>query len=444
MFQVNRETPITAGHITKFIELFKQRELPRLLKLDNYYKNENGIKQRTFTDTTKPNNRIAHSWANYITDTMTAFFLGEPVSYQAEDEPMLDKLNYIFDENDEQDLNSQLARDASKFGKAYELAYIDEQKQIRFTKLSVLNTIPIYDDTVHENLLYVIRFNEVTDVITDVTTNTIEIYNDTAITTYRQVDDGFLEFVDAVAHNFEMVPISIFKNNDDEMGDYETVMDLIDLYDRLQSDTANANDYYNDCYLVFEGASIDDESVQTMKENRILEIPEGGKAYFLTKDMMGTEQENVKNRVVEDIHKFSKVPNMSDEQFANNVSGVAMKYKLLGLENACSIKERKFKRGLQNRLWLISNIMNIKTGTSLQEIKINFKRNMPMNEVEIADYINKLRGLLSTETLISQLTFVEDVAEEMEKLEAENALNSYNMPIQDEEEEEIETEVDAE
>lgn len=433
MFYISKETELTAEHINRYIEIFKVKEYPRLLKLENYYLNKNDIKGRTFKDTTKPNNRIAHSWANYITDTMTAFFLGQPVSYQGDDET-LKMLGFIFDESDEQDLNTQLAKDCSKFGKAYELAYIDENKDIRFTRLNVLNTMPIYDDTVHSNLLYVIRFNEVKDVLTDITTTTIELYSDKYIRTYKKVDNGVLELIDDTTHNFDLVPVSIYKNNDDELGDYEGVIDLIDLYDRLESDTANAFDYYNDCYLVFTGASLEPEDIELMKENRILEVPEGGSVTFLTKDAIDTEQENAKNRVVNDIHKFAKVPNMSDENFANNVSGVAMKYKLLALENACSIKERKFKKGLQNRLWLISNMLNIKTGTALQDVKINFKRDIPHNEVEVAEMINQLRGLVSTETLISQLTFVDNVQEEKERLEEENSINSYDLPFTDLEE----------
>lgn len=425
MFYISKDTQVSADHIQRYIEIFLQKHYPRLYKLDNYYKNTNDIKNRTFTDLTKPNNRIAHAWANYITDTMTAFFIGEPVSYQGEDEQTTEQLKYLFQENDEQDLNSQLARDASKYGIGYELTYLDEIKSIRFTRLNPLNTIPIYDDTVNSNLLYVIRFNEVENILDNTKTMTVEFYDSVHITTYKQENKGAMVEESQVPHGFGMVPVSIYKNNDDMIGDYELVMDLIDLYDRLESDTANAFDYYNDCYLVFEGAGIDSTEIPKMKENRILEIPEGSKTYFLTKDAQDTEQQNVKNRVVDDIHKFSRVPNMSDENFANNVSGVAMKYKLLGLENVCSIKERKFKRGLQNRLWLISVMMGIKTGTSLQEIKINFKRNIPNNEVEVADYINKLRGLVSTETLISQLPFIENVAEEMEKLAEENSLNSY-------------------
>lgn len=426
MFYISKDTELTSAHILKFIDGFKMQHLPRLAKLDRYYKNKNDIKQRLFTDLTKPNNKMAHSWGNYITDTTTAFFLGEPVSYSGQDAD-IELLDYIFEQNDEQDLNLQLATDQSIFGVAYELSYLDEDAEIRFTKLNPLSTIVVFDDTVNANLLYAIRFMEIKDILTDTTTIHIWLYDNKGTKYYTQVDNSSLIFVSEDVHNFDIVPVSIFKNNDNQIGDFENQIDLIDMYDRLESDTANAFDYYNDCYLVFTGATVPDD-ISEMKQNRILEVPEGGSVAFLTKNANDLEQENTKNRVIADIHKFSKTPNMSDDNFANNVSGVAMKYKLLGLEHICSIKERKFKKGLQNRLWLISNVKEIKKGTDLQDIKITFKRNLPNNESEIAEMVNKLRGLVSTETLISQLPFVENVQDELDKLEKEKELNSYDVP----------------
>ena len=432
MFYISKDTELTSAHILKFIDGFKMQHLPRLSKLDRYYKNKNDIKNRVFTDLTKPNNKMSHSWGNYITDTTTAFFLGQPVSYSGEDED-IKLLDYIFEQNDEQDLNLQIATDQSIFGVAYELGYLDELAEIRFAKLSPLTTIPIFDDTINSNLLYCIRFMEIEDILTNTKTMHVWLYDDKSSKYYKQTDNATLLFVSEEKHNFDIVPVSIYLNNDNMIGDFENQIDLIDMYDRLESDTANAFDYYNDCYLVFTGATVPDD-ITEMKENRILEVPEGGDVKFLIKNGDNIEQENVKNRVVADIHKFSKTPNMADDNFANNVSGVAMKYKLLGLEHICSIKERKFKRGLQNRLWLISNVKEMKKGTDLQDVKITFKRNLPNNETEIAEMANNLRGLVSTETLISQLPFIENVKDELEKLEAEKEINSYELPFTDIEE----------
>ncbi len=425
MFNISKDTQLVATHIIKFIELFKMNEIPRLRKLNNYYLGKNEIENRIFSDITKPNNRISHSWGNYITDSMTAFFIGEPISYSGEDGD-IEILTEIFNQNDEQDLNSKLAKDCSVGGVAYELMYLDEQADIRLTTISPMGGIPIYSDTVEDELLYFIRFIETRDIITEENKTHIWLYSNTSIKYYTLGDSNSLLFIDEQSHNFGVIPISIYKNNDEQLGDFENVLDLIDFYDKLESDTANAFDYYNDCYLVFTGANLEPDDVLTMKENRVLEMPEGSNVSFLTKDANDLEQENTKNRIVSDIHKFSKVPNMADEAFANNVSGVAMRYKLLGLENACSIKERKFKKGLQNRLYLISNVMGMKTGKDLQDVNISFTRNIPSNEIEIADMINKLRGIVSNETLIERLSFVENAKLEMEQLEAENsATNVY-------------------
>ena len=44
---------------------------------------------------------------------------------------------------------------------------------------------------------------------------------------------------------------------------------------------------------------------------------------------------------------------MSDESFGGNVSGVAMEFKLLGMENITKIKTRYYKKGLRKRLRIL-------------------------------------------------------------------------------------------
>lgn len=109
---------------------------------------------------------------------------------------------------------------------------------------------------------------------------------------------------------------------------------------------------------------------------------------------------------------------MSDEQFANNASGVAIRYKILAFENQTAKKERKFKKGLQRRLELINNILSI-TGKAYLDTQIIFTRNLPVNELEIAQEVNMLRGLVSNKTLLAQLPFVDDIETELEQIQEE-------------------------
>ncbi|WP_253734824.1 phage portal protein [Lysinibacillus fusiformis] len=53
------------------------------------------------------------------------------------------------------------------------------------------------------------------------------------------------------------------------------------------------------------------------------------------------------NRLEANIMRIAKSVNFSDESFAGNSTGVAMKYKLMRLENNCKTMERKFITALR-------------------------------------------------------------------------------------------------
>ena len=215
-----------------------------------------------------------------------------------------------------------------------------------------------------------------------------------------------------------MVPIAVYENNSDLTGDFEKVISLIDAYDAVESDTLNDQEYFTDAYLALYGYTADSEDIKKMKENRVLLMDEGTQAEWLIKNGNDTISENIKNRLDNDIHKFSKCPNMSDENFASNASGIAIKFKTLGTENITAIKERKFKKGLQQRLELISQITGmLDAGFAWEEVEIIFTRNLPTNETEIATMVATLQDIVSDETLLAQIPFVEDVQAEMERLD---------------------------
>ena len=61
-------------------------------------------------------------------------------------------------------------------------------------------------------------------------------------------------------------------------------------------------------------------------------LDDGGDVQWLLKQVDDTAMENFKNRLREDIHTMSHVPHLCDESFGGNLSGVAIAYKLWGLE----------------------------------------------------------------------------------------------------------------
>ena len=431
MIKINQEVILNIDTIKYLIDQHKMTELPRLMKLEDYYKGKHAILQRVMTDASKPNNKIVNPYGQYITDMFVGYFLGEPVTYNSKDDSLADELNLVMTYNDEQDENSELAKDASVYGIAYEMLYFDRDQAIRFKRVNPKEVILIYDNTVESELLYAIRYFEEADVTGKDVKTRCEVYSKEMITIYEggQYASSFVQ-VSEEPHYFGLVPFATYKNNDDMIGDFELTLSLIDAYDKLSSDNLNDFEYFTDSYLGLYGMDADVEDIKMMKENRVLIMPEGGKAEWIIKNVNDTQIENLKTRVEQDIHKFSKCPALTDQDFASNASGVAMKYKLMGMENVASVKERKFKKGLQRRIELIANIFSLtSTAFDWRGIDITFKRNIPANASEIADTIGKLRGLVSDETLIAQVPFIENVQKELEKVAAEvdaNAIDIFN------------------
>lgn len=432
MYRLDANTKLTPLMIQRYIQKHRQEE-HHLEMLYDYYKGKTAITKRTLIDPSKPNNRIVNPYATYISDTFTGYFLGEPVTYNCgENEELLERITELFNYNDEAAVNAELAKDASIFGVAYELLYTDENADIRFRKIDPIKAIPIYDNTLEEDLLYFIRYYDNVDIMTDKKTTYIEVYSRDSICYYKD-DNGFV-LLEERPHAFKAVPINVYQNNQEELGDFENVISLIDAYDAITSDSINEFNYFSDCYLALYGMSgTEAEDIAAMKEQRVMLLETDARAEWLTKQINDTYVENLKNRLDTQIHKFSRCPAMTDDNFAANASGVAMKYKLMGIETATSKKERAFKKALQRRIELICNIFGVMgSDYNYMDIQPTFTRNIPANLVEVADVVSKVGHLLSEETQISLLPI--DVNPDQEKARKEAELTAGGLEYEFEEE----------
>ena len=81
---------------------------------------------------------------------------------------------------------------------------------------------------------------------------------------------------------------------------------------------------------------------------------------------------------------------------------------------------------------LITHILNIQGGQfDYRDIDIQFRRNKPQNVLEIAQIITMLSGELSRETRLQMLPTIDNVQDELQKLEDEkqqevNSFGQYN------------------
>lgn len=430
---------ITPELIYSLIQRYEMNEVPRLKRLKKYYVGQTDVKQRVMSDKSKPNNKIASPFSAYIVDTTVGYWLGKPVVYQSQDEELMAKVQIVLDRNHEANHNTNLGKDLATTGVAYELIYLDNEKNIKLKRLNAESVFMIYDSTVEETPLMAVRFMSIEDYISNDTYTVVELYTDNYIIE-GMVNGDSLALGEPEPHYFGRIPIIQYKNNDEMTGSFEKVIDLIDSYDLAVSDTSNNLEYFADAYLVLTGLEATEaEDIQDMKESRVMVLAEGGKAEWLVKGQASVEVEAFKDRLKEDIFTLSQVPNLSDESFGNASSGVSLQYKLFGLENIVSITERNFTKSLEKRLMLITNMINLMGGNhDYTFITMSYTRNIPANLSNIADVITKLSGTVSKATLLSQIPFINDPVEELERIEKEQEDSLYSdVFTQEEEEEEV-------
>ncbi len=406
-------------NIIRLIEDFQNGELPRLRMLKSYYNGQHAILYES-KDAGKPQNRVVNNFCKNITDTTVGYFMGTPVSYSSDNKELICDITAINDYNDEQFVNSRLSKDLSVYGVACELLYFDTDRQIRFCPLDVTTIIPILSSTIDKELIGAIRI-----VSTDDDGNMeLELYDDKEMSYYKFTKSSeSLVKTDTVPHYFGDVPINLYFNNSDAMGDFEGIISLVDAYNKLQSESVNDFELFADSYLAITGMSgTTSEDIERLRENRVLLLEEGGHAEWLTKNANDTYIENLKSRISSDIYRFSGSVDMTDDALGESASGVAIKYRLLNFENRVSVTERFFKKGLMRRYEMICHMLNTLGGAyDWRMIKPTFSRNLPENPVDRADYAQKMSGIISKKTLLETLPFVSDVEGEIERMEEESA-----------------------
>ncbi|MDQ0176001.1 phage portal protein [Bacillus chungangensis] len=432
--KLDKDTEISGELVKNIIQAWGKKHIDRYETLEGYYRGNHSILARTVGEN-KPNNKLVSNYAKYITDISTGYFMGRPVTYDSDKEEYLNQLFSVLDRNYEEDVNYELAKEMSICGVAYELLYVDEGANVRFKNIDHKTIIPVYSDDIEENLIFAIRHYTTHNLVDNTKVEKAEVYSADEIIEFTMTNDTFEE-VQRQEHYFGDVPIIEYVNNEERIGDFEIVLSLIDAYNKSQSDTANDFEYFTDAYLVLIGMSgTEQQDIDDAKEKRVLLLDENGQAQWLIKEVNDSVTENYKNRLQKDIHRLSQIPNLTDEEFAGNLSGVALRYKLWGIEQVAAIKERKFKTGLTKRIQLITNFLNIKGASwEYDDIFISFHRNIPQNLLETVQIAKDLYGLLSEKTLLGLLPFIDDIEGEIDRKQEEEdgyrgAVDPYDLLV---------------
>lgn len=419
------------------------QNLPRLNMLGKYYRGESDITGRERAKGL-PNNKIAHPFARYIVSVATGYLIGQPVSYSADDQDAaLQPITDAFDKCFVASVDAENARHASIYGRAVEYVHASEMAELVLpcsVSLPPEQAFVVYDDDYHNMPLFGVYYTPETTEDGSQDGWRVWIMGANSVRECRMPDLGgtAVQIVNETAHYFGDVPMVEYWNDEDERGDFEWVISLIDAYDKLESDRVNDKEQFVDKLLVLTGCVLETdkdgrEPWQQLREDKALCLPDNtASAQYLQGALTESDVEVLRSALQADIHKMAMVPDLSDKDFAYNASGVAMKYKLWGLEQMTSVKEQWFIEGLKTRLRLFANFSAVKGHPRLDvdAVRISMQRAMPENLLENAQLVQyaDAAGAASTEEKVRMLHVYDAWSDDMVTAEVEKIAGDKKTP----------------
>lgn len=445
---------IEAGGITDWLLnriIYKHRHNAAHSKalIERYEALEEGVpifkRQPRFGDDPEViNNKINNDFFSEIVDFKTGYFAGNPIGYSYSDTREAledtgeagDSMNEKEEARDEAskaitdfvtrsnmfDVDMECTKFASICGYAGRLFYVDPDGEERVMVVPPNECIILSKTRDITQPTFGVRYYTVKD-INDNEIVKAEFYDSTGIY-YYEGKANMLALVRQDANLFDCCPLQGIPNNREMQGDAEKVLALIDAYDRAISDTNNEVSSFANAYMVFENVDIkEDEQAKAQKSGAIQFFsPDGkGKVYFLTKDVNDGFIEHHLERLEENIYRFSKTPNMSDESFGT-ASGISLKFKLTGLETKCGMFEAKMISAGTYMFRLLAKIW-AKKQLKIDPLQcvMSFKRNFPLDLVSEAQAVQQLiaAGLPKRVAFDIALSCVDDVDWVMQLVEEE-------------------------
>lgn len=425
MFRLSDEKKLDLNTLSDLIGKHRSIVTMRYQPLKDAYETKYPIFSMPKKPDWKPDKRIAVNYAKYIVDTMNGFFIGIPIKVLCEEDDEIAQYVEMLDSyNDQDDNNAELSKLCDIFGKGYEMYYVDEAGSIGITYVSPMEAFMVYDDSVLERPRYFVR------LYVDENETLQGSVSDSQKVRYFTTEGGIRWLPEhEKIHGFDGVPATEYRENAEEIGLFEPVLSMIDEYNEAISEKANDVAYFADAYMKILGAKLEDENIRDIRRNRVINF-EGNDASDLIVEFMqkpdgDTTQEHLLDRLERLIFQISMVANISDENFGAS-SGIALKYKLQAMSNLAMTKQRKFTSGMNRRYQLIfSNPVSGMKKDSWVKLTYQFTQNFPANLLEESQIAGNLAGITSQQTQLKVLSVVDNVQEEIERLEQEQDKTGY-------------------
>lgn len=387
---------------------------PDRQRLYDYYRGEQPVNKGEAVRG-RPNNLLRAPFPRYITEVHTGYFLGIPPALAYGEAAAGERYAALSRDLDLPHLYFDLGRDLSICGAGFALVWA-ERSGVRVCRCDPCDCFAIRSGEAGSPLLAAVRLlaggkGETRGVLYTAERLIPFVWDGTGVT-LGTAEENLLH----------TIPLLSFYNNCQGMGDFEMVTGLVDAYNVLLSGALDDMQSVANAFLALYGMQgTTQKDIDNANRTRILSLSEGGRAEFVVKNLNHEALGQLETNLRRSILQLSMTPDLCDEHFAGNSSGVALQYKLWGIEQVRAAKERTFTDGLRGLLAVLT------AGERLMGRNIDltggmaaFYKNLPQDNSALAETLLSLSPVLSAQTILENLPWVTDVQEELRRKAAES------------------------
>lgn len=390
-----------------------------------------------------PDNRVPCPYAKKIVDTMKGYgFKAGKIRFTAEGDFDEYVKENIFDPNDEELLTAEIATDMLVTGIGFEVVRMSENLEVKQYRIKPETGYAIYDGTLENNMICFIHMINTTDI--EGTTKTLAtIYYDDVVEEWQK-DKTKWEKKDEYNHPFGIVPVIQYRGNMESLPLFYEVIPLMDEADKvLSSNYSNEMARFAQSYLLMlkrvsnvvgtDGRS-DAEKIAELRmfdglgaDGTVSDVNQA--VGFLTKPSRGADVAETADRYERLIYDLSCILNPNDFKGGGALSGRAYEMKTIFMEMRMADIEAYFSIGLQRRIQIIGNGLQLLKNITPEPVTIQWQRNLPIDLEYYGRSAASLKGIVSDRTILEMLPA--DIVPSVQK-ELEELANVYSLPDDEE------------
>lgn len=411
-----------------------KKDIPTYKKMYDYYKGDTDAIDKYKFITERSNLKINTNFIKKFIKEEVSYTVGNPITYESRsnDDSFIHNIEYSTSHWNELH-DSDLMKYLLIFTKIYELYYLNENGEFCSKIIKPTDGYACCDNS-GKVLFFIHTFKNDFDskIYIDVYTHD-KIYH---------FNEQFEKIANDTIQIFGEVPVTVgeltFEGYDDSL--YKDIKGLQDAFETNLSDIGNEISDFRNAYLTFMGCTIDETKIPEMKKLGILQsnAPDS-KISWLIKNINDTFIQNTLDRYVDTMYQVSCHIN-HNERMQSNLSGIALRSRLIALENKCELEEKAHKNIVKNRIRFLCKFLKLikNKNYDYKDIKTIYTPNIPQDDQNIAQMLSQLPdGIISNDTARGLFSFINNKVVEGEKVNKEKRyeleiINDYSSTFEGE------------